>query len=91
MFLPGAPEIARLVRSLQGSSALQRAADGQQLRVLPLHGALPPSQQVRLTQPVSTYLQIGAGLSIASLVPLATFQHTFLFMADLKCVEGELF
>ena len=47
MFLPGAPEIGRAVRALASSSALRRAAGDQRMRVLPLHGALPPAQQVR--------------------------------------------
>jgi hypothetical protein len=44
---PGAPEIDRLVRQLQGSSRLASAvgrAGG--VRVLPLHGGLPPAVQV---------------------------------------------
>lgn len=32
---------------MQGSSQLQRAAQGQSCRILPLHGSLPPDQQVR--------------------------------------------
>ena len=31
---------------MQGSSQLQRAAQGQSCRILPLHGSLPPDQQV---------------------------------------------
>jgi len=47
VFLPGAPEIGRAARQLSGSPALRRAAGGQRLRILPLHGALPPAQQAR--------------------------------------------
>lgn len=46
IFLPGAPEINRLVRVLQGSTALQQACQGRKPNVLPLHGALAPAQQV---------------------------------------------
>jgi hypothetical protein len=49
VFMPGAPEIDRLVRQLQGSSklagAVGRGSGG--VRVLPLHGGLPPAVQVR--------------------------------------------
>ena len=45
IFMPGAPEITRLVRQLESSSRLRQAAQGQ-LRVLPLHGALPSQAQV---------------------------------------------
>jgi ATP-dependent RNA helicase DHX57 len=48
IFMPGAPEIDRLVRQLQGSSRLSGAvgrAGG--VRVLPLHGGLPSAVQVR--------------------------------------------
>jgi len=47
VFLPGAPEIGRAARQLSGSPALRRAAGDQRLRILPLHGALPPAQQAR--------------------------------------------
>ena len=48
VFLPGAPEISRLQRALGDNAAVRTACDagGCQLRVLPLHGALPTSQQV---------------------------------------------
>lgn len=46
IFMPGAPEITRLVRQLESSPLLRQAAKGQ-LRVLPLHGALPSQAQVR--------------------------------------------
>ena len=46
VFLPGAPEINRLVRALQASAALQQASQGKTLLILPLHGALAPAQQV---------------------------------------------
>jgi len=47
--MPGAPEIDRLVRLLQGSSRLA-AAVGRSggLRVLPLHGGLPAAVQSRV-------------------------------------------
>ncbi|KAL3157309.1 hypothetical protein ABBQ38_001539 [Trebouxia sp. C0009 RCD-2024] len=47
IFMPGAPEITRLVRQLESSQQLRQAAKGQ-LRVLPLHGALPSHAQVRV-------------------------------------------
>ena len=52
MFLPGAPEIGRAVHALQSSAGLRRAAGGQRLLVLPLHGALPPAQQARVFERV---------------------------------------
>ncbi len=48
IFLPGAPEIDRLVRALSGSPKVAAAAGGDQLRVLPLHGALPAAAQARV-------------------------------------------
>eukprot|EP00775_Hariotina_reticulata_P004412 gene4412-4665_t len=49
IFMPGAPEIDRLVRQLQGSSRLTAAAGGAKgLRVLPLHGGLPAGTQARV-------------------------------------------
>ena len=45
IFMPGAPEIARLVRLLESSPRLRQAAQGR-LQVLPLHGALPSHAQV---------------------------------------------
>lgn len=46
VFLPGAPEISRLVRTLQQSAALRQVAQGSKLQVLPLHGSLPAAEQV---------------------------------------------
>jgi HrpA-like RNA helicase len=46
--MPGAPEIDRLVRQLQGSPKLAAAAAGASLRVLPLHGSLPAGAQARV-------------------------------------------
>lgn len=46
IFMPGAPEITRLVRQLESSPQLRQAARGQ-IRVLPLHGALPSHAQVQ--------------------------------------------
>lgn len=45
IFMPGAPEITRLVRLLESSPRLRQAAQGR-LQVLPLHGALPSHAQV---------------------------------------------
>lgn len=53
IFMPGAPEIARLVRLLESSSRLRQAGQGR-CKVLPLHGALPSHAQVLLT--ASTFL-----------------------------------
>ena len=48
VFLPGAFEIAKLQRQLEGSAVLQRALEGGRAIVLPLHGALPPAQQQKV-------------------------------------------
>lgn len=45
VFMPGAPEIERLVRQLRGSAPLAAAAQGRPLVILPLHGGLPASAQ----------------------------------------------
>ncbi len=47
IFMPGAPEIARLVRQLESSPRLRQASEGR-CKVLPLHGALPSHAQVSL-------------------------------------------
>jgi HrpA-like RNA helicase len=47
IFMPGAPEIARLVRLLESSSRLRQAGQGR-CKVLSLHGALPSHAQVLL-------------------------------------------
>ena len=44
IFAPGADEIGRIVRALHSSPKLAAASPGG-VRVLPLHGGLPPSQQ----------------------------------------------
>lgn len=46
IFVPGAALINRLVKGLQTSSSI--VGHGFQLRVLPLHGGLPPSQQSKV-------------------------------------------
>ena len=46
VFLPGAGEIERLARQLRTSSQLRQAAAGTSFLILPLHGSLPPGQQV---------------------------------------------
>ena len=46
IFAPGADEISRICRGLQASPRVLAAAGA--LRVLPLHGGLPPSQQTRV-------------------------------------------
>lgn len=43
--LPAPAEIDKLVRQLRTSSKLAAAAGADQLRVLPLHGALPATHQ----------------------------------------------
>ena len=48
IFMPGAPEITRLVRLLEGSPHLRQACQGQ-VTVLPLHGALSSQDQVNKT------------------------------------------
>ncbi|KAA6421632.1 MAG: putative ATP-dependent RNA helicase DHX57 [Trebouxia sp. A1-2] len=47
IFMPGAPEIARLVRQLESSPCIRQASQGR-CKVLPLHGALPSHAQVRV-------------------------------------------
>ena len=47
IFMPGAPEIGRLLRALQASPRLKRACP-QGVRLLPLHGALSAKDQVML-------------------------------------------
>ncbi len=47
IFMPGAPEIARLVRHLESSSRLRQVGQ-ERCKVLPLHGALPSHAQVPL-------------------------------------------
>ena len=46
VFLPGSHEIGRLLKQLTQSPQLQAAAQGRTLRILPLHGSLPPADQV---------------------------------------------
>ena len=47
IFMPGSPEIGRLLRALQASARLKRACP-QGVRLLPLHGALSARDQVWL-------------------------------------------
>lgn len=47
IFMPGAPEIGRLLRALQASTRLKRACP-QGVRLLPLHGALSAKDQVTM-------------------------------------------
>ncbi|KAF8055672.1 DHX57 [Scenedesmus sp. PABB004] len=48
VFMPGAPEIDRLVRLLAASPRLAAAAGHGGVRVLPLHGGLPAGVQARV-------------------------------------------
>ncbi|CAL8471800.1 g11342 [Coccomyxa elongata] len=78
IFLPGAPEISRLVRALQGSSRLKQAASGQALRILPLHGSLPPEQQSRVFQKV--------GPGTRKIVVATNVAETSITIDDVVCV-----
>eukprot|EP00878_Enallax_costatus_P012006 GHUV01012535.1.p1 GENE.GHUV01012535.1~~GHUV01012535.1.p1 ORF type:complete len:538 (+),score=178.81 GHUV01012535.1:448-2061(+) len=65
IFMPGAPEIDRLVRQLQTSSKVLAAA-GKGLRVLPLHGGLPPSVQSRVfDRPPKGVLKVVVATNVA--------------------------
>lgn len=48
IFAPGAEEISKICRGLQGSPRVGRAAGGGGVWVLPLHGGLPPAQQAKV-------------------------------------------
>lgn len=49
VFMPGAPEINRLARSIWEDESLIAAAGGEgRLRVLPLHGALSAGDQSKV-------------------------------------------
>lgn len=52
IFMPGAPEIARLVRQLESSPCIRQASQGR-CKVLPLHGALPSHAQVLMAASTS--------------------------------------
>eukprot|EP00892_Ulva_mutabilis_P005050 jgi/Ulvmu1/2917/UM148_0001.1 len=45
VFLPGSMEISKLQKQLQVSSRLKAALDGDEAKILPLHGMLAPAQQ----------------------------------------------
>ena len=45
VFMPGAPEIGRAVRAIEGSQEVRKALAGAALRVVPLHGGLSPAAQ----------------------------------------------
>jgi HrpA-like RNA helicase len=59
VFAPGADEIGRIVRTLQQSGKVAAASPGG-VRVLPLHGGLPPSQQTKVFErpPRGEYLSL---------------------------------
>lgn len=65
IFMPGAPEIDRLVRQLQTSTKVLAVA-GNCLRVLPLHGGLPPSVQSRVFErPPKDVLKVVVATNVA--------------------------
>ena len=59
---------------LQGSSQLQRAAQGQSCRILPLHGSLPPDQQVS-----SFCVRLATALSYKQLASISAMPLCALF------------
>ena len=62
IFAPGGEEINRICRLLQNVSL----SDGQKLQVLPLHGALPPSQQAKVfKRPPSGYKKVVVSTNVA--------------------------
>eukprot|EP00883_Tetradesmus_obliquus_P006330 jgi/Sobl393_1/16814/SZX72388.1 len=78
IFMPGAPEIDRLVRQLQGSAKLAGAAGHAGLRVLPLHGGLPASVQARVFErPPRGVLKVVVATNVA---------ETSLTIDDVTCV-----
>ncbi|KAK9809193.1 hypothetical protein WJX72_011126 [[Myrmecia] bisecta] len=78
IFMPGAPEINRLVRTLQNSGRLQQAAQGQTLRVLPLHGALPSAHQARVFESVPE--------GVRKIVVATNVAETSITIDDVVCV-----
>lgn len=65
VFLPGAPEINRAMRTLMSHAPLINAAGGlQQLRILPLHGSLSAKDQARVFPRWVPYNQQGACVEV---------------------------
>ena len=76
IFVPGAALINRLVKGLQTSSSI--AGQGFQLRVLPLHGGLPPSQQSKVFErPPSGVTKVVVATNVA---------ETSITIDDVTCV-----
>jgi ATP-dependent RNA helicase DHX57 len=77
IFAPGADEIGRVVRALENSPRLAAAAPGG-LRVLPLHGGLPPSHQTRVFErPPPGVLKVVVSTNVA---------ETSITIDDVVCV-----
>ncbi len=74
IFMPGAPEIARLVRLLESSPRLRQASQGR-CKVLPLHGALPSHAQVLLAS-IKSWSEDKAFWHRCALTCLATRLHS---------------
>lgn len=78
IFLPGAPEIDRLVRVLQSSPRLAAAASGASPRVLPLHGSLPSGAQARVFE--------RAGRGVVKVVVATNVAETSITIDDVVAV-----
>lgn len=98
IFMPGAPEIARLVRLLESSSRLRQAGQGR-CKVLPLHGALPSHAQVSLPASVffsedkcqkgivqSTWSCNDSSIDLATRLHICTAVTVFCFPYVLFCI-----
>lgn len=80
IFMPGAPEIDRLVRQLNNSSKLSSVISGHaaSLRVLPLHGSLPPAAQARVFE--------RGGRGVVKIVVSTNVAETSVTIDDITCV-----
>jgi hypothetical protein len=78
IFMPGAPEIDRLVRLLSSSPRVAAAAGGASLRVLPLHGSLPAGHQARVFE--------RAGRGVVKIVVATNVAETSITIDDVVAV-----
>jgi ATP-dependent RNA helicase DHX57 len=66
IFAPGADEISKICRILSTSTKLQQSAASSSLRILPLHGGLPPTQQSRVfDRPPPNVIKIVVSTNVA--------------------------